>query len=756
MAWPSPQDYSEAVQSPRTAFQERELQQGSPELNHLGLPRPRSGSFATVYKILSGTRNWAVRCFLYPVSDQQERYEEISRHLATIRLPYLVQFSFLPQGMRVGKQTYPILKMEWVEGEPLASYIERNLGSGSVLLGLAGRWFEMMKALRQSSIAHGDLQHGNVLVLNGELKLVDYDGMFVPGLRGKSSNELGQRNYQHPQRTEFDFDANLDNFSSWVIYISLIALGLQPQLWRQFRGGDECLLFRKEDYESPERSAIFGALEKAQDDKLRSAIAFFRSLLDLGTQDVPSLDGQVLPPVALPPKVSSGGSWIADHLKQPTTTNSPSGPTTLDVAPTPSWIQDFIAPTISENKLRGFENPISQERVALGISACMLMLIGISVTFKIIGLMTLVWAPSLIFLCNYLFWTRRFRLEPAVAALENVDLELRAIAERIDLAREAIKSRQTDKKSIHERYSFEQNKATKDLEAARRDEKSELEGTQASLQLEKNSIDARRRALNQQEKNDLHNISNGLGSQLATLNSKISGLGHAESAELGRMLSAQQSQYLISYLRTYCLDDASIPGLGPSFKSRLRMAGIRSAADVDHRIYSVKGIGAARSSALNAWQQSLKTRAHQIMPKILSTAETGCIRSKYASQMQTLQSEKVLVEQRVREADAHVRTKYKGLREPLEAEELTATYRMRSKVEIVEKKYKDRYASLGKICRQLDDDFKRGVTELEERNNKERRNLFALHWEQEKIRRQLRAFSRVSFAAYVKRVLGLL
>ena len=175
------------MQNPRTAFYDAELQEGTPELNRLGLPRPRSGSFATVYKILSGTSNWAVRCFLHPVSDQQERYAEVSAHLAKIRLPYLVQFSFLTQGIRAPKQTYPILKMEWVEGESLIPYIEKNLANSGALLGLAARWFEMMKSLRQSSIAHGDLQHGNVLVANGEFKLVDYDGMFVPSLRGKSS-----------------------------------------------------------------------------------------------------------------------------------------------------------------------------------------------------------------------------------------------------------------------------------------------------------------------------------------------------------------------------------------------------------------------------------------------------------------------------------------------------------------------------------------------------------------------------------------
>ena len=136
MPWPSPQDYSEAVQNGRTAFYDIELQHGNAELDKFGLPRPRSGSFATVYKILSGTPNWAVRCFLHRVSDQQERYAAISSHLAKIHLPYLVRFSFLPQGIRVANQTYPILKMEWVEGFTFNEFVRQNADKPSYLHGL--------------------------------------------------------------------------------------------------------------------------------------------------------------------------------------------------------------------------------------------------------------------------------------------------------------------------------------------------------------------------------------------------------------------------------------------------------------------------------------------------------------------------------------------------------------------------------------------------------------------------------------------
>ena len=203
MAWPTPQEYNEAIQNPRTAFADAELKPGQPLLTALGLPRPITGGFASVYQIICpGQRVYAVRCFLREFGDQQDRYAAISDHLERLRLPYMVNFTFLPEGIRVGGRWYPILKMEWVDGEMLHAYIERNLRSPAVLLALAEQWVQMVRSLRQAGIGHGDLQHGNVLVVNGQLRLIDYDGMFVPALAGRASHEIGHRNYQHPGRTE--------------------------------------------------------------------------------------------------------------------------------------------------------------------------------------------------------------------------------------------------------------------------------------------------------------------------------------------------------------------------------------------------------------------------------------------------------------------------------------------------------------------------------------------------------------------------
>src|SRR5262245_59478515 len=134
MAWPSGQDFNEAIQAPALAFADADLRSGTVECNQFGLPRPRTGAFATVYKVTNGNRAWAVRCFNRELKDQQERYQAISADLNQRRLPYMVGFVFLTDGIRVKGAQYPILKMEWVTGEPLHVYIERNLNNAPVLL----------------------------------------------------------------------------------------------------------------------------------------------------------------------------------------------------------------------------------------------------------------------------------------------------------------------------------------------------------------------------------------------------------------------------------------------------------------------------------------------------------------------------------------------------------------------------------------------------------------------------------------------
>lgn len=286
--WPTPQDYNEALQNPRLNFQDKELQSGTPDITALGLPRAITGGFASVYSVRSGSRRWAVRCFLREFSDHQARYAAIGRHLAAAQLPYTVGFQFLEQGIRVRGHWYPVLKMEWIEGSTFQTALEANVQNSIALVELAERWIKMLAALRKHSIAHGDLQHGNVLIAGGDFRLIDYDGMFVPSLTGSISHEVGHRNYQHPNRTEHDFGPHLDNFSGWAIYLTLMAVSIDSSLWGRFGGGEEHLLFRREDFGEPRYSRLFRSLQHLKDDRIQRYLPLFRSYLGMKLSSIAS------------------------------------------------------------------------------------------------------------------------------------------------------------------------------------------------------------------------------------------------------------------------------------------------------------------------------------------------------------------------------------------------------------------------------------------------------------------------------------
>ncbi len=243
--------YQEAVEHPQLAFSDSELQLAAAECDAFGLPKARSGNMAVVFRLLSAGGDWAVRCFQHLQPEQGGRYAEISRRLRGGHLAYFVPFAFQDKGILVGGSWQPIVKMAWAQGERLDAYLHRHLGDRAALEELAAAWLVMLRDLEQGGIAHGDLQHGNVLVDAGRLWLLDYDGIYVPALAGRPALEVGHPNYQHPGRTHKDFGPRLDRFAGWVVYLSIAAVACRPELWQEQAAGDECLLFRREDFLDP-------------------------------------------------------------------------------------------------------------------------------------------------------------------------------------------------------------------------------------------------------------------------------------------------------------------------------------------------------------------------------------------------------------------------------------------------------------------------------------------------------------------------
>ena len=262
MRWPSFADYEFAVMN---AFAYSVL---DPKFKGGSPGKGISGGFSRVYPVDVGAKTFALRCWTRNVADAKMRYEEISACLKRIRLPYFVDFAYVSEGILVDRQKYSTTRMEWAEGQTLRAFIADNLQNPDVFKTVAAEFQKMVETLHAHQISHGDLQDGNILLKrNGarvEIKLIDYDSLFVPALRGQPDSIVGLPEYQHPQRIAGGGQASekVDYFSELVIYLSFLSLAEKPELWAQFQENTgDGLLFSAEDFKSPSQSAIFRELE---------------------------------------------------------------------------------------------------------------------------------------------------------------------------------------------------------------------------------------------------------------------------------------------------------------------------------------------------------------------------------------------------------------------------------------------------------------------------------------------------------------
>ena len=162
---------------------------------------------------------------------------------------------------------FPVLLMDWVEGETMEAYIASNYHNQSAMSMLCYRFGKMAAWLRTQSFAHGDIKPDNIIVrLDGSLSLVDYDGMFVPSMKGCKSPTVGTKDFSHPLRTVNDFDEAIDDFSLASIALSLKAISMKSTLLDIY-GASDRLLFSENDYCNSSNSKVISALQELMCDK---------------------------------------------------------------------------------------------------------------------------------------------------------------------------------------------------------------------------------------------------------------------------------------------------------------------------------------------------------------------------------------------------------------------------------------------------------------------------------------------------------
>jgi serine/threonine protein kinase len=228
MNYPLISEYVEAIKMAEDNFEELSYLQ--PVLDDTGQPVMSSGNFAVVFKMKDERdgKLYAVRCFHRDQEGRAESYRLIEEELKDVESPYLVSFRYMDKELFVdSSQTdeteFPVLLMDWVEGITLDKYLRENLDDQYALEMLAYRFSQLAQWLIPQPFAHGDLKPDNILVReDGTLVLVDYDGMYVPAMKGQKARELGSPDFRHPLRTEDDFDEHIDDFPLLILTLNVL------------------------------------------------------------------------------------------------------------------------------------------------------------------------------------------------------------------------------------------------------------------------------------------------------------------------------------------------------------------------------------------------------------------------------------------------------------------------------------------------------------------------------------------------------
>lgn len=194
MNYPLISEYIEAIKAAEDNF--KELVNLRAVFGNDGQPVMTSGNFAVVFKMKNEQSGnfYALKCFTKEQEGRAEAYKQIAEELKDVDSPYLVSIRYLDKELFVdtdqtNETEFPVLLMDWVEGKPMDKYLRENLDNKYALEMLAYRFSQLAQWLIPQPFAHGDLKPDNILVReDGTLVLVDYDGMYVPAMKGQKGS----------------------------------------------------------------------------------------------------------------------------------------------------------------------------------------------------------------------------------------------------------------------------------------------------------------------------------------------------------------------------------------------------------------------------------------------------------------------------------------------------------------------------------------------------------------------------------------
>ena len=253
-----------------------------PVLDNYGEPYRSSGAFAVVFKMKDEQTGkcYALKCFTEEQEGRAEAYRQIAEELEFVASTYITSVKYMEKELFVDSNCeddeFPVLLMDWIEGETMETYIADHYMDSYAMSMLCYRFCKMAAWLRSQPFAHGDIKPDNIMVRSdGTLTLVDYDGMFVPAMKGQKSPTIGTKDFSHPLRTIDDFDETIDDFALASIALSLKAIYLNPLLFNEY-GASDRLLFSAADYIDLSKSKTMTALQGLlADEEIKTLLSMF-------------------------------------------------------------------------------------------------------------------------------------------------------------------------------------------------------------------------------------------------------------------------------------------------------------------------------------------------------------------------------------------------------------------------------------------------------------------------------------------------
>jgi len=349
-----------------------------------------------------------------PPSDILSRYQHISAFCQNYQkqVSALVPIYFVDNAIEVNfydrqggnnsytitkTETLPFVRMPFIEGLPLGSFVKINHNNQGVMINLCDAWLKMIYEMEKAHIAHGDLDLTNIIVKQDTagitLKLIDYDNAWVPALNGHPQTEVGHEHFQLPafqNKHTRAFDANMDRFSALTIYLPLKMIAKYPSLYTNKEwGADDThhLLFTRADYVAemqgtPNHISLIRAADNAELNPLLDELSGSlrekrvpRSLSELITGKSYNWDPGTSDDINSPPPDASGSNeqeefeqayfeW--DKIRRLSEQGNLPGPALSETIPTsqPSpvnpWDPTEPASTLSEQRQTQVMSPLTR------------------------------------------------------------------------------------------------------------------------------------------------------------------------------------------------------------------------------------------------------------------------------------------------------------------------------------------------------------------------------------------------------------